>query len=499
MRRERPRDLLVDLVLWASVSAPVLLAGPPLGGLGGALAVAVLGGAVLLSRARPLVALALVLALVLWLTPEQFLVPCSPALVAFGWLAGLRLDRARPAVHLLLATGALGLPLTLLRERPLLWGWLTLLLTLATLVFVPWLAGRCVRQYGQLVRSGWELAARLEREQQVIADRERLRERSRIAADMHDSLGHELALIAVRAAALEVDPALPERQQAAARELRESTAAATSRLRDVIGVLRTDAAPPFSPTDETVAQLVERARESGLAVTLNDQPGGPSLSPMTDRAVHRVVQECLTNAAKHAPGAEVTVQVERVGPLVQVRSVNSSSAAASSVARTGSGLVGLDERVRLAGGTLTYGAAEGRFSVTAELPAAGGPACAVDPSAAALALAQARARVRRRVRQALLAPVVVLGALAILASGLWLLTETRSVLDRSTYDTLHIGDSRSDVDRHLPAFTMDGGPDGPERVPAGQECVYYRAEAFTDTAYRLCFADGRLVSKSVRR
>ncbi|MDQ8702003.1 histidine kinase [Streptomyces sp. LHD-70] len=322
MRSERPRDRLIDLVFWGAVSAPVLLVGTPFDGLGDALAVAVLGGAVLVSRARPLLALALVLGLVLWLTPEQFLVPCSPALVAFGWLAGLRLDRARPAVHLLAGTGALGLPLTLLRERPLLWGWLTLLLTLATLAFVPWLAGRCVRQYGQLVRSGWELAARMEREQQVIADRERVRERSRIAADMHDSLGHELALIAVRAAAFEVDPDLPGDRQAAARELRESTAAATSRLRDVIGVLRTDAAPPFSPADETVAQLVERARESGLVVTLNASHGGPTLSPMTDRAVHRVVQECLTNAAKHAPGTEVTVAVERVGPLVRVRSVN---------------------------------------------------------------------------------------------------------------------------------------------------------------------------------
>ncbi|MFM9366666.1 sensor histidine kinase [Streptomyces sp. Da 82-17] len=501
MRREHPRDRLVDLLLWTALAAPVLLAGLPYGAWVRALAVAVLGGAVLVARARPLLALALVLGLVLGLTPEQFLVPCAPALAALGWLAGLRLDRPRPAVSLMAAVGVLGLPLTLLRERPLLWGWLTVLIAVATLVFVPWLAGRCVRQYGQLVRSGWELAARMEREQQVVADRERLRERSRIAADMHDSLGHELALIAVRAAAFEVDADLPERQRQAARELRESTAAATARLREAIGVLRTDAAPPFAPADETVPQLVERARESGLAVTLTAAPAdGSALPPMTDRAVHRVVQESLTNAAKHAPGAEVRVRVEQSGPTVTVRVSNALVAEGGSVTPEsgGTGLVGLDERVRLAGGTLTHGVVDGAFTVTATLPVAGGPARAVDTSAAARAHAEARARVRRGVRQALLAPVAVLGALTVLAGGLWLLTESQSVLARASYDRMRVGDPRPQVERLLPAFSMPDAPDGPEPTPPGQDCVHYRTESFTDRAYRLCFAEGRLVSKAVR-
>ncbi|GHI22760.1 hypothetical protein Shyd_41310 [Streptomyces hydrogenans] len=78
------------------------------------------------------------------------------------------------------------------------------------------------------MRSGWELADRMEREQAAVADRERLRERSRIAGDMHDSLGHDLALIAVRAGALEVDPGLGAEQQRAAGELRRAAAEATS-------------------------------------------------------------------------------------------------------------------------------------------------------------------------------------------------------------------------------------------------------------------------------
>ena len=73
------------------------------------------------------------------------------------------------------------------------------------IILLPWLVGRYARQQYELVRAGWELAERLEREQDLTAERMRLLERSRIASDMHDSLGHELSLIALRAAALQVD------------------------------------------------------------------------------------------------------------------------------------------------------------------------------------------------------------------------------------------------------------------------------------------------------
>ena len=73
------------------------------------------------------------------------------------------------------------------------------------IILFPWLVGPYARQQFQLVRAGWELAERLEREQDLTAERMRLLERSRIASDMHDSLGHELSLIALRAATLQVN------------------------------------------------------------------------------------------------------------------------------------------------------------------------------------------------------------------------------------------------------------------------------------------------------
>ncbi|MCQ0011553.1 histidine kinase dimerization/phosphoacceptor domain-containing protein [Actinomadura madurae] len=95
---------------------------------------------------------------------------------------------------------------------------------------------------------GWERAEHLENQQRIIAERERLRERARIAQDMHDSLGHELALIAVRAGALEVAADLGDRHRAAAAELRTGAADATEHLREIIGVLRDDA-PGENPAD----------------------------------------------------------------------------------------------------------------------------------------------------------------------------------------------------------------------------------------------------------
>ncbi|MGH3928880.1 MAG: histidine kinase, partial [Pseudonocardiaceae bacterium] len=110
-----------------------------------------------------------------------------------------------------------------------------------------------------LVSAGWERAERMEREQQMIVDQARLRERARIAQDMHDSLGHELSLIALRAGALELDPDLDERHRAAAAELRGSASTATERLGEIIGVLREENTdPPMQPSGESIVELVDR-------------------------------------------------------------------------------------------------------------------------------------------------------------------------------------------------------------------------------------------------
>jgi signal transduction histidine kinase len=516
MRRERIRDTVCDLALWAALSCFVLLKGDPNdGGSWWSVAVGVplIGVAVLLCRARPLLSLCLASALSASQSPELFTPTYTVAMVVFGYLAGRRTAHARPALAAFAGIAAAGLVLSFVLGENL-WTWFTLLTTLLFAVVVPWLLGRYVRQYAELIRSGWQLADRMEREQRAVADRERLRERSRIAGDMHDSLGHDLSLIAVRAAVLEVDRSLGEQQRAAAGELRQAAADATARLRDIIGVLRADdEGAPTAPVDETVKALVARARESGVPVELAeadappDAPGAqPPLPRMTGRAVHRVVQESLTNATKHAPGAAVLVRVVRDESTVTVAVTNSATAGLVRPGAGGTGLVGLDERVRLAGGALAHGPSpDGGFAVTARLPLTGDSAPAPAPAAgteaptSARELDRARQRVRRGLVQAIVAPVAVIAVLGVLMLGFHLYSQTRTVLDRESYDLIEVGDARADVETRLPRYSLDGAPEGVEPEPPGAgACEYYRSAKYDVTpAYRLCFEGGRLSSKAI--
>ncbi|MBO4270611.1 sensor histidine kinase [Microbispora triticiradicis] len=508
-----------DLALWAAVCVPPaaaaldpdgrtltpLIAGVPL-----------FGVATALGRARPLTALAVPVALTLALD-ARMLAPLYwtwAALALFGYLAGRRAESGRAALWFFAAVALSGLPLSAFVLRDL-WGWPTQLLTLLLAVVLPWLAGRWHRQYAELVDTGWRLADRMEREQRAVADRARTRERARIAGDMHDSLGHDLTLLAVRAGVLELDPGLDARQRDAVRELREAAAEATHRLREIIGVLREDDSL-VPPREESVESLVERARDSGIPVVVEQTSGTDGLPPMAALAVRRVLQEALTNAARHAPGATVRVRLVRDETAFGVRVVNDAAPAARAPGRVppgaatgGSGLVGLDERVRFAGGTLRSGPTPaGGFEVSAEVPIAGRGGNPPGPdsgdgregsrdAATAAELVLARRRVRRRLVEAAGVPVAVLAVIAVITIPLGFVGSSLSVLDRETYEGLHVGDPRDDVRSGLPVFTRDGPPEGAPVPPEGQDCLYYTVKNADRLAYRLCFGGDRLVSKAV--
>ena len=247
------------------------------------------------------------------------------------------------------------------------------LIVLGLLVVLPWLTGRFRRQQAELVLAGRERVAQLERERELVGERAKLRERARIAADMHDSLGHELALIALRAGALELAADMTRPNQQAAAQLRASAVTATDRLRRTVGLLReTRTAPadraPTEPPDETVEALVARARDAGMTVEFRHDGEPAALPPLVDRAVHRVVQEALTNAARHAPGADVLVVLAQTDAELVVSVTNTGPRAMPRSSDGGSGLAGLRERVRLLGGTLRAGPHPDGFAVTAHFP-----------------------------------------------------------------------------------------------------------------------------------
>ena len=179
---------------------------------------------------------------------------------------------------------------------------------------------------------------------------------------MHDVLAHRLSLLSVHAGALEFRPDAPAEEVAeAAGVIRESARAALDELRGVIGVLREDGretlTQPPQPTLADLADLVEESRSAGMRMT-TDQAGDVAPPVAVGRTAYRVVQEGLTNARKHAPGAAVTLTVEaHDGDLqVEIRSLAPVAVAAgSALPGAGSGLIGLAERVTLAGGELERG------------------------------------------------------------------------------------------------------------------------------------------------
>jgi len=219
-----------------------------------------------------------------------------------------------------------------------------------------------LRARRQQVASLRERARHLEADQRRSAELAREAERRRIAREMHDVLAHRLSLLAVHAGALEFRPGAPAAEVAqAAAVIRTSASAALSELREVIAVLRDDDAGPPQPTLAQLPALIEESRAAGMTVRAHiDLHDAQALPPLLGRTAYRVVQEGLTNARKHAPGAPVTVTVTANGRPGLLVEIISHHATGPQVPRTtppgaGAGLIGLSERVALVGGTLEHG------------------------------------------------------------------------------------------------------------------------------------------------
>ena len=242
----------------------------------------------------------------------------------------------------------------------------------AVLVLLPGAVGIYVRTRAQLLAALRERAERAEAEQELLARDAVLTERTRIAREMHDAVGHRVSLMVLQAGAIEMAAADAGRVQELAGNVQTAGRQALDELRQMVGVLRgseVDDDAPLGPQPglDDVPRLIDHAREAGMTVELRGDL--PAVDPAVGRAAFRIVQEALTNAGKHAPGAEVCVTVEqRPGELV-VRVVNGPGGAVRAVSG-GFGLVGLAERVRTLGGRFTAEPRlDGGFLVEAVLPA----------------------------------------------------------------------------------------------------------------------------------
>ncbi|MER7727487.1 histidine kinase [Streptomyces sp. NPDC096323] len=250
----------------------------------------------------------------------------------------------------------------------------TVIGVLLVLLVLSW--GMVVRSRRQLVVTLRERARRAETEAGLRAEQAQRLAREDIAREMHDVLAHRLTLLSVHAGALEFRPDAPPAEVArAAGVIRESAHEALQDLREIIGVLRSprdgDGNRP-QPTLATLDALVAESRSAGMKVTLDNAIDDPAAAPAAvGRTVYRIAQEGLTNARKHAPGAEVTVTVTG-GPgrgiTVEVRNP-APGEPFERVPGSGQGLIGLTERATLAGGRLDHGPEPaGGFGVRAWLP-----------------------------------------------------------------------------------------------------------------------------------
>ncbi|MGV9310992.1 sensor histidine kinase [Streptomyces sp. NPDC003691] len=477
-------------------------------------------------------------------------------LMPMAWSAGRRIESSGRALAAFVGSYVLisvtGLLLGGETGLSTAWGMaLSALLHLA-LVIVPGLAGRYLAQRQTLLNTLRERNAQLLRESRMAAGQARLLERQRIAQDMHDSLGHQLALIAVHTGALEVDPELTGRQREAVGVLRQASVGAMHELREVVGILRQDEVPETVPADESgravrgtagVAALAAAARGAGRDVALRHTGEQRPLAAAADHAAYRIVQEALTNAYKHAPGAAIVVELRYEPDSLVVEIVNGPAepGRAGDAVSGGQGLTGLRERARLVGGIVHAGAVDGGgFRVAGVLPYGTGekapfvapgddfprqpvPASPGDGVPAMNWSVSGQEPVMNEMYGAgggrrstmggvglgcgIAVGLVLLIGAAVGVGGYFLVKSAGdNLVSKKRYDAIEIGTAEQDVRKEMPSgdsFWSSGVGDatGHPRQPADSDCLVVMSEEAGSTfkkepVFRFCFRDGKLVEKT---
>src|SRR5829696_4975077 len=242
-----------------------------------------------------------------------------------------------------------------------------------------WLAGDRARLRREQIASLEERAERAERE----AERERrlavAEERARIARDLHDSAGHAINVILVHAGLGRIQPDRdPESARAAFETIEQVAGETVGEIDQMVRLLREDA-PVAQNGDEVepppglaaFEALVERHRAAGLDVTSTVRGERRPLAPGVDRGAYRILQEALTNAARHGDGS-AKVELAFGASALELTVANALRRdRVASATRRGHGIIGMRERASLLGGRLDAGARNGHFQVHAHLPLGG--------------------------------------------------------------------------------------------------------------------------------
>lgn len=305
----------------------------------------------------------------------------APALVALYALGRRGPSFPEVAPWLLLPVVAAVGPVFATQDLPWQQGVLTVAYVMINIV-APVVLGLLVGTRARLVHSLSELDRARESAVSARSDAARAEERARIGREIHDAVGHHITLIAVGAAALAASTR-EDHTRVAAEQLRALAKRSMGEVRTALGLAggaledvpaaRAGDGPPDLASGQAVvsdvARLVADWRTAGLTVELVDDGHSAGICPVIGRAAYRVVQESLTNAARHAPGAAVRVDVACARDQLRVRVANTPSAGGRDLGGGGTGLVGLSERVSAVGGRFDAAPdADGGFVVDAHFP-----------------------------------------------------------------------------------------------------------------------------------
>lgn len=242
-----------------------------------------------------------------------------------------------------------------------------------------WLLGLAARNHRTAVAQLQQQASRLERDREEHALRAAERERIRIARELHDIVTHHVSAIAVQAgAAHSTSRHRPERALETLAVIERTARTTLSELRTLLGVLRTGevgeaGTPPAPlrprPSLAALDELIADTRASGATVEVQVRGLPAVLDPVIDLSAYRVLQEALTNVIKHAPGATASVLIDYLPDQLQVI-VADDGQRPGRTETTGYGLLGMRERVHVAGGQFHAGPVAGHagFEVRARFP-----------------------------------------------------------------------------------------------------------------------------------
>ncbi len=225
-----------------------------------------------------------------------------------------------------------------------------------------------------------ERAAATRASRQIDQRRHQSEERLRVARDLHDVIGHNISLINVQASmGLDLIDSQPEQARAALSAIKSASKEALQELRTMLTTLRRDDdVAPRSPAPglDRLPELIELTRAAGLSVEVEVAGKAPPLPAAVQLAAYRIIQESLTNVARHAGRARVTVRVTYDDANVHVQIDDDGTALSERAAAigTGSGITGMRERATALGGDLSAGFRRGGgFRVSARLPVRSAP------------------------------------------------------------------------------------------------------------------------------